>query len=335
MTFLAYRVTQTEDKAQGINGMLGQWQESQTNELPDGEVLIDVTYSSLNYKDALSASGHKGVTRAFPHTPGIDAAGKVVESQSSEFNIGDSVVVFGYDLGMNTWGGFSQQIRVPANWVLKLPQGLSDAESMSWGTAGFTAALGVQKLLKNGITPDNGEILVTGATGGVGSVALALLAKLGFSVVAVTGKASQTEWLKELGAKRCIERDEILQFKGRAMAKPVYQAAFDTVGGDMVAAILPVLKNEGAIATCGMIAGVDFEASVFPFILRGVSLLGVDSVEIDRNEKQRVLDKAADEWQLESLESLTTELSRDELPQILKTLLNGQGVGRYRLNLNR
>lgn len=334
MTFLAYRVTQAEQKEQGINGMVGEWQESQISDLPGGEVLIDVSYSSVNYKDALSASGHKGVTRSFPHTPGIDAVGKVLESKSSQFKVGDSVLVFGYDLGMNTWGGFSQTIRVPADWALSLPQGLNEAQSMSWGTAGFTAALGVQKLLNNGINPQGGEILVTGATGGVGSVAVALLNKLGFDVVAVTGKSTQAKWLTELGASQCIERDEILQFKGKAMAKPLYQAAFDTVGGDMIAAILPVLKNEGAVATCGMIAGVNFEASVFPFILRGTSLLGVDSVEINRKDKQAVLNKVADEWKLDLLDSLTTEISRDELPQTLSTLLNGQGVGRYRLNLN-
>lgn len=325
MTFLAYRVTEAEQ------GMQGQWQEQEVSALPEGDVLIEVSYSSVNYKDALSANGHKGVTRSFPHTPGIDAVGKVIESNASEYQVGDAVVVFGYDLGMNTWGGFSQKIRVPADWVLKLPKQMSEAQAMSWGTAGFTAALGVQKLLKNGITPEAGAVLVTGATGGVGSVAVALLAKLGFEVVALTGKASKLGWLLDLGAGCCIDRQEILQYQGKAMAKPLYQAAFDTVGGDMISAILPVLNHEGAIATCGMIAGVKFEASVFPFILRGVSLLGVDSVEINRDTKQAILDKVAGEWRLDSLESLTSEISRDELPATLHALLNGKGVGRYRL----
>lgn len=328
MTFLAYRVEETEE------GMQANWHEFNAEDLPEGEVLIEVKYSSLNYKDALSASGNKGVTRSFPHTPGIDAAGVVLDSSSAKFNPGDEVVVFGYDLGMNTAGGFGQKILVPVSWVLNKPAALNLAESMSWGTAGFTAALSIQKLERAGIKPENGAVVVTGASGGVGSVAVALLAKLGYEVIAVSGKAEQTGFLKSLGAKQVIGREEIMAAKGKAMAKPLYQAAVDTVGGNMVAALIPQIQPEGAVTTCGMISGIKFEASVFPFILRGISLLGVDSVEIRLEEKQNILNKVATEWAL-PLESQTTEIGRGQLSEVLAKILAGQGVGRYRLNLNK
>jgi len=329
MSFLAYRVIEADKKFEAS------WVEQSDADLPEGDVLIEVSYSSVNYKDALSASGNRGVTKEYPHTPGIDAAGVVLESSDSGFAKGDEVVVFGYDLGMNTSGGYGQHIRVPAAWVLKKPAGISAAEAMAWGTAGFTAALSVQKLERAGISPDKGPVLVTGATGGVGSVAVSLLSKLGYSVVALSGKADKNDWLESLGAKRIVTRDDVLALKGKAMAKPVYQAAVDTVGGDMVSAILPQLMPEGAVTTCGMIAGVKVEASVFPFILRGVSLLGVDSVEIPRADKQAVLDKAANGWKLDSLESMTTEIGRNELPDVLARIIKGEGVGRYRVNLNK
>jgi len=328
MTFLAY-LAEEDGKA-----IKTSWVERDSADLPAGDVEIEVAYSSVNYKDALSASGNRGVTKEYPHTPGIDSAGVVSGCSDGTFEAGDEVVVFGYDLGMNTAGGYGQKIRVPSSWVLKLPKGLTLKESMSWGTAGFTAALSVLKLERAGIAPDRGPVLVTGATGGVGSVAVALLDKLGYSVVAVSGKADQADWLTELGARKIIGREDLLASKGKAMAKPLYQAAVDTVGGDMVSAIIPQLMPEGAVTTCGMIAGVKVEASVFPFILRGVSLLGVDSVEISRADKQSVLDKVAAEWRLESLENATTEIGRGELSSVLGKVLKGQGVGRYRVNLN-
>ncbi|MEC8104526.1 MAG: YhdH/YhfP family quinone oxidoreductase [Pseudomonadota bacterium] len=329
MAFLAYRVD--------VSGrdITASWQEREEGELPAGDVLIEVSYSSVNYKDALSANGNKGVTKEYPHTPGIDAVGTVVSSEDAGFSAGDKVVVFGYDLGMNTEGGFSQRIRVPAAWVLKKPEGLSEEDAMAWGTAGFTAALSVQKLERAGVSPEKGPVLVTGATGGVGSVAVALLSKLGYSVVALSGKEEKNAWLTDLGAKKVVGRDDVLALKGKAMAKPIYQAAVDTVGGDMVSAIIPQLMPEGAVTTCGMIAGVKVEASVFPFILRGVSLLGVDSVEIPRADKQAVLDKVAGEWSLPALENMTTEIGRDQLPDVLAAILAGKGVGRYRVNPNK
>ena len=331
MAFLAYRVE--EDSSAEKPVYTTGWQSMEDSDLPDRDVVIEVHYSSLNYKDALSASGNKGVTRSYPHTPGIDAAGVVLSSSSEEFAAGEEVVLFGYDLGMNTAGGFGQHIRVPASWVLKKPDNLTMADAMAWGTAGFTAALSVQKLERAGIAPGKGPVVVTGATGGVGSVAVALLSKLGYEVIALSGKPEQAEFLTSLGASAIIGRDEVLALKGKAMAKPLYQAALDTTGGDLVSALIPQIMPEGAVSTCGMVAGIKVEASVFPFILRGVSLLGVDSVEIPREDKQSVLNKAAAEWALPGLNDLTTDLGRSELDATLKKILSGQGVGRYRLNL--
>jgi len=327
MSWLAYRVEETE------NGFEANWQEQQDDQLPEGEVLIEVQYSSVNFKDALSAHGNKGVTREYPHTPGIDAAGTVISDSTGQFQAGQEVVVFGYDLGMNTCGGYGQRIRVPAKWVLTKPSSLSQADSMAWGTAGFTAALSVEKLLLNGAAPEAGSIVVTGASGGVGSVAVAILAKLGFEVLAVTGKPESSEWLKDLGAKEIIARDDLMAFAGKPVAKPIYQGAIDTVGGDVIAALLPQILPNGSVTTCGMVAGVKFSASVFPFILRGVNLLGIDSVEIALAHKQSVLNKAASEWALPELAKLTTEINRDELPEVLSQVYSGKGKGRYVVNL--
>ncbi len=249
-------------------------------DLPDGEVLIRVHYSSLNYKDALSATGNRGVTRTFPHTPGIDAAGVVEHSKVAEFTAGDEVIVTGYDLGMNTYGGMAQYIRVPAAWVIKRPAGLSLRESMILGTAGLTAALCVDKLLRAGLTVDAGPVLVTGATGGVGSIAIVLLKQLGFDVTAVTGKTEQAEFLRQLGAKQVIDREALTVGTDKALLKPQWAGVVDTVGGDILFNAVKSLQYGASAACCGLTAGIDFKASVLPFILRGVNLLGVDSVEL-------------------------------------------------------
>lgn len=327
MSFLAYRVTEQE------GGMKAEWQSMDTSSLPAGEVLIEVRYSSLNYKDALSASGNKAVSAHYPHTPGIDAAGVVLESQAPQFQVGDEVVVFGYDLGMNTPGGFAEKIRVPASWVLSKPQGISLQDTMAWGTAGFTAALSVEKLERMGIHPQGGPVVVTGASGGVGSVAVALLAQLGYTVICVSGKPAKTEFLRSLGASEVISREQLLAFKGKALAKPVYQAAVDTAGADMVSALIPQILPQGAVSTCAMIAGQQLDMSIYPFILRGVSVLGIDSVEIPLAQKQQILDKIAGEWALPQLAQLTTDIHAEQLSATLAQILAGQGVGRYRLNL--
>ncbi|MBU1331996.1 MAG: YhdH/YhfP family quinone oxidoreductase [Gammaproteobacteria bacterium] len=301
--------------------------ERDTAALPAGELLIRVRYSSLNYKDALSATGNRGVTREFPHTPGIDAAGVVEASSVAEFAVGDEVIVTGYDLGMNTAGGFAQYIRIPASWALKRPQGLSLREAMVLGTAGLTAALCVDKLEQAGVTPGDGPVLVTGATGGVGSVAVALLATLGYEVVAATGKAQQSDLLTRLGATRVIARSELQAGSERPLLKEQWAAAVDTVGGEILFNVVKALRYGGSVACCGLTAGTAFSGSVLPFILRGVNLLGVDSVELPLVVKASMWDRLSLQWKLD-LEALVTEIGLAEVPQAISQILAGQIAGR-------
>lgn len=297
-------------------------------DLPQGDVLIRVKYSSLNYKDALSAMGNKGVTRKYPHTPGIDAAGVVESSNVPEFAQGDEVIVTGYDLGMNTFGGLAQYIRVPADWVIKRPQGLSLRESMILGTAGLTAALCVEKLVRAGVRPSDGEVLVTGATGGVGTIAIKLLSQLGYSVVAATGKVEQqADFLKQLGASQVINRAELLEGADKPLLRPRWAGAVDTVGGEMMFNVIKALSYGASMACCGLTAGTDFKGNVFPFILRGANLLGVDSVELPIVVKASMWDKLSLQWKMD-LESLVQEISLNEVAEAIKIMLAGQQHGR-------
>ncbi len=319
-TYQALWVTETPEFAQKVI-------ERSLNDLPEGEVLIRVHYSSLNYKDALSATGNRGVTRKFPHTPGIDAGGVVAESSVSEFAAGDEVIVTGYDLGMNTYGGLAQYIRVPASWIVKRPRDLSLREAMILGTAGLTAALCVDKLLRAGVTAQGGPVLVTGATGGVGSVAVLLLAKLGFQVTAATGKAEQEGFLRQLGAVDVIARAELLEGMDKPLLKPRWAAVVDTVGGDMLFNVLKAVQHSGSVACCGLTAGVNFPGSVLPFILRGVNLLGVDSVELPLAEKAAMWDMLSSQWTLD-LAPLVKEINLPEVPAAIIGMLASQQVGR-------
>jgi len=304
------------------------------NDLPAGELIIEVKYSSLNYKDALSATGNKGVTRKYPHTPGIDAAGVIVDSTTKMFSVGDQVTVTGFDLGMNTSGGFGQYISVPALWAVNLPKGLSLKESMGYGTAGLTAALCIIRLMASGLSKDSGEVLVTGATGGVGSVAVAILAKLGFNVVAATGKAGEHNFLTALGAKSIITREEANDTSGRPLQKGRWAGVVDTVGGNILATALRTAKYGGLVTACGNAMSADLSVSVFPFILRGVSLLGVDSVEIPMRARQMAWQKLAGEWKID-LDPLTTEVSLAELEPKIEQILKGGIRGRVVVDLSR
>ena len=248
-----------------------------TDDLPEGEVLVRVHYSSLNYKDGLSCNGAKGVTREYPHTPGIDAAGIVESSSSDEFKSGDSVIVTSYDLGMNTSGGFGQFIRVPSGWVVPLPKGMTLRESMVYGTAGYTAGLSVNALLHQGLTPEQGLIVVTGASGGVGSVSVALLAGLGFQVKASSGKTEAVDFLRELGATEIIGREEVNDESGKPMLKQLWAGGIDTIGGNALSTMIKACQAGGAVAVTGNVASPDLPITVFPFILRGVNVLGIDS----------------------------------------------------------
>jgi len=301
------------------------------NDLPEGELLIKVRYSSLNYKDALSATGNPGVTRKFPHTPGIDAAGEVVEDASGTFRPGDKVVVTGWDLGMNTPGGYGEYIRVPASWAIPLPEGLSLRDSMILGTAGFTAGLCVHALADR-VNPEAGEILVTGATGGVGSVAVAILAKAGYQVVAVTGKADQVDFLKSLGAGEVITREMLMENANRPMMKERWAGAVDVVGGEMLAAVLKSTCYGGTVTCCGLVGSPELPVNVFPFILRGVSLLGIDSVQCPVEPRLAVWKKLAGEWRVD-LEALVSEVSLEELEGSIQSILKGGLRGRVLVGL--
>jgi putative YhdH/YhfP family quinone oxidoreductase len=300
--------------------------ERSVDELPPGDLLVKVNYSSLNYKDALSATGNPGVTRKFPHTPGIDAAGTVVEDASGTFQPGDEVVVTGWDLGMNTAGGFGDYIRIPADWAIALPDGLSLRDSMILGTAGFTAGLCVNAMAKT-VSPEDGEIIVTGATGGVGSVAVAILAKAGYKVVAVTGKADQADFLKGLGATEVITRETVMENANRPMLKERWAGAVDVVGGEMLAAVLKATRYGGTVTCCGLVGSPELPVNVFPFILRGVSLLGIDSVQCPVAPRLEVWNKLAGEWNVD-LEALVSEVSLEEVEGPLMSILKGGVRGR-------
>ncbi|TDQ39981.1 YhdH/YhfP family quinone oxidoreductase [Thiopseudomonas denitrificans] len=302
------------------------------DELPAGEVLVRVHYSSLNYKDALSATGNRGVTRNFPHTPGIDAAGVVEHSTAEGFVPGDEVIVTGYDLGMNTYGGLADYIRVPASWLIKRPAGLSLREAMILGTAGFTAGLCVYKLVRAGLQTGDGDVLVTGATGGVGSVAVKLLSQLGYRVVAATGKADQIPFLQELGAAEVIDRAELGEGTDRPMLKSRWAAAVDTVGGDVLFNVVKSLNYGGSVACCGLTAGTHFNGNVFPFILRGANLLGVDSVELPLVAKASMWDMLSLQWKMD-LEPLVDEISLEDTPQAIARILAGHQKGRVLVNV--
>ena len=325
MNFKAFVTEETDE------GFVSKVVERSLEDLPEGDVLIKVLFSSLNYKDALSASGNKGVSRNYPHSPGIDAAGIVEESNSDEFSIGDEVIVTGYDLGMNTSGGFSEYIRVPKEWIIKKPDNLGLEESMAYGTAGLTAGLCVRKILISGIKPDDGEVFVTGATGGVGIVAVMLLAKLGFDVVAITGKDTETDLLKSLGAKEVINRSEFEGEMKSPLAKPRWAGGVDAVGSDILSNLISATHQRAAIACCGMVGGVNLNTSIFPFILRGLSLLGIDSAETLIDVKKEIWNNFASDWKLEKISDQIKDVGLEELSSEIEKILNGKQVGRIRL----
>lgn len=303
------------------------------DDLPAGELLVRVSYSSLNYKDALSASGNPGVTRNFPHTPGIDAAGTVEASEDSRFSAGDAVIVTGYDLGMNTAGGLGQYIRVPADWAVPLPAGLTSRDSMIIGTAGLTAALCLAKLQTMGVA-DGGRVVVSGASGGVGSFAVTLLKHCGYRAIASTGSPQTAEWLQSLGADEIVDRAILAEPNSRPMAAGQWDGAIDTVGGETLANIIKDLNYGASVAAVGLVGGTDIPTSVFPFILRDVNLLGVDSVEISHERRLDAWGRLATGWRLNALESLATEIGLADVPDKLDGLLKGSVQGRTLVNLD-
>ena len=294
--------------------------------LPDHDTRVRVQWSSLNYKDALSFSGHKGITRSYPHTPGIDAAG-VVES-SPVFAPGTRVLVVGYDLGMNTSGGLAEFIQVPSEWVIPFPEGWSMREAMTFGTAGFTAGQCLERLLENRVTPEKGPIVVTGATGGVGSVAVALLAARGFEVVAASRDPEKARWLRELGAADIVDANELVDDSGKPMLKGRWAGAVETVGGPVLESLTRSMMHRGVLTCCGMIAGTRLHTNVFPFILRGLTLVGIDSAECPRDLKERLWHRLAGEWAPPTLDPLRREISLEDVPDAIRDMLDGNSRGR-------
>ncbi|MGG0845671.1 NADPH:quinone oxidoreductase family protein [Peribacillus simplex] len=304
-------------------------QKLSVDDLPQEDVLIRVHYSGVNYKDSLASIPNGNIVSSYPIVPGIDMAGVVVSSEDSRFKKGDEVIATSYGIGVSQSGGYSQFARVPADWIVPLPDGLTMKEAMIIGTAGFTAALSVQRLEENDLTPGQGSVLVTGATGGVGSFAVSILSKLGYSVEASTGKESEHGYLKEIGATTIISREEVYDGKLRALGKQKWSGAVDPVGGEPLASVLSQIKYGGSVAVSGLTAGTSLPATVFPFILRGVNLLGIDSVNCPMDTRLKVWHRLATDFKLTHLEQLIQqEITIDELPDILPTLLKGEARGR-------
>lgn len=330
MIFKTYKALVTEENSDGE--FTQSVKELRTKDLPDHDVLIEVHFSSLNYKDALSATGNRTVTKNYPFTPGIDAAGIVRESRDSRFSPGDEVITTSYDLGMNTPGGFGQYIRVPANWVLHLPECLRLKESMMIGTSGITAAFGVEKIDR--LMPDmEGNVLVTGATGAVGSFAVGLLNLLGYRVIAATGKPEQKRFLKNIGASEVIDRKAVTDVSGKPLLSSRWRAAFDTVGGSMLDSVLRQLEHNGVVACCGNVLGGDLNTSIYPFILRGVSLMGVDSGIAHMQDRMRIWEKLATEWKIPHLEQLSKTCNLEDLPNEIDRMLKGGQTGKVLVSL--
>ncbi|KGE16554.1 acryloyl-CoA reductase [Paenibacillus wynnii] len=304
-------------------------------ELPAGEVVIRVSYSSVNYKDGLASIPNGNIIRTYPFIPGIDLSGHVVSSTDDRFQEGQPVFASGYGIGVSHFGGYSEYARIPADWVMPLPEGITLREAMIYGTAGFTAALSIQALEEHGIGPDNGKILVTGATGGVGGAAIAMLSKKGFHVVASTGKTDEEEYLKTLGAEEVISREDVTGTSVKPLDKQLWQAAVDSVGGSSLAAILSKISYNGSVAASGLTGGTAVPTSVLPFILRGVNLLGIDSVSCSTEKRLKVWQRMASDLKPAQLDTLVyREVTLDELPLALEDILKGAIRGRVLVRLS-
>ncbi|MFT8318459.1 MAG: acryloyl-CoA reductase [Sporolactobacillus sp.] len=305
------------------------------DDLPKGEVLIRVCYSGVNYKDSLAAVPDGNIVRSYPFVPGIDLAGLVIASEDARFKAGDQVIATSYGIGVTHFGGYSEIARIPADWIVPLPSGLSLKEAMIIGTAGFTAALSVQRLEENQMEPGKGKVLVTGATGGVGSFAVAILSARGYIVEASTGKKTATDYLRAIGAATVIDRSDVYQGTIKALQRQKWAAAVDSVGGDPLAALLSQIQYGGSVAACGLTAGTQLRATVFPFILRGINLLGIDSAYCPMSVRQSIWRRLAGEFKPSHLENfIQNEVTLDQLPGALPTLLKGEARGRTLVKLN-
>jgi acrylyl-CoA reductase (NADPH) len=330
MTFNALIVDKTED------GKVGQTIESiGEDRLPDGEVTVQVAYSTLNYKDGLCLTGKGGLVRTFPHVPGIDFAGTVESSTDSRYQPGDPVVLTGWRVGEVRWGGYAQKARVKADWLVPLPDGLTTRQAMAVGTAGFTAMLAILELERHGLEPGQGEVLVTGAAGGVGSIATAILAKLGHHVAAVTGRPETAEYLKDLGASTIVDRAELAEVTNRPLESERWAGCVDAVGGAMLGRVLKQLKYGGSVSAVGLAGGAAIEgATVVPFLLRAVRLLGIDSVMCPYPHRREAWQRIARDLPLDKLEAMIEEKALADLPKLAPAILQGQVKGRVVVDLN-
>ena len=305
--------------------------EVQQSDLPDQNVQLDVLYSTLNYKDGLAITGKGPVVRSFPMVPGIDLVGKVSETSTDEFTVGDNVILNGFGVGEKHWGGLAQKASLNSDWLIPLPAALSPKQAMQIGTAGYTAMLSVIAIEKQGITPSDGEILVTGANGGVGSFAIYLLNQLGYNVTAATGRMEQSDYLKELGASQIISRDE-LSNPGKPLQKERFAGAIDSVGSHTLANICASLKYGGVVTACGLAQGMDLPASVAPFILRGVSLIGIDSVMRPKKDRVEAWDRLASLIKADYLDKISTEITLEQVIENAEQLMEGKIRGRVVVN---
>lgn len=305
-----------------------------TDFLKENDTLIKVAYSTLNFKDALSARGHKGITRNYPHIPGIDASGIVIDSKSGKFKLGDKVLVTGYDMGMNTFGGFSELISVPSDWIVPLPENLSLREAMIFGTAGFTVGLSIDSILENYISPDDGSVLVTGATGGVGSLAVMMLSKIGFKVIASTGKAEKTEFLQSIGANEVISRNDVINETEKPLLPKKWIAVLDNVGGLTLSTAIRSTSNHGVICTIGNTSSDKFSISVYPFILRGVRLIGIDSAETEMSKRLKIWQKISTDWKPNNLDLIVKETNLDSLSEEIDLMLQGKQCGKVLIKIS-
>jgi len=298
------------------------------NELPKNDLLVKVKYSSLNYKDALSASGGKGITKNYPHTPGIDAVGTIEKSSSDRSLIGKKVIVTGFDLGMNTSGGFAEYISVPSRWAIPCPNSLTMKETMMLGTAGLTAGLCVAEIEKHSKL-NNLEVIVSGATGGVGSLAIKLLSHLGAKVTAITGKKDKNKYLYDLGCSEIISRKKFISSTRLPLNKGSYDAAIDVAGGDILSCIVACVRHNGIITACGNVSSPRFETTVFPFILRGIRLVGIDSATCSIKLREKIWNNFSKKWKLKNLESLCKTTDLNNLSNEIDKILKGKQTGRF------
>lgn len=326
-TFKAIQVSRDEDKKQSVNVV-----ELTNDDLMDGDVTVEVEATTVNYKDGLAITGKSPVIRHWPMVPGIDLVGTVLETSSSEFAAGEKVLLNGFGVGEVHWGGFAQRARLNSDWLIKLPSGITAKQAMGVGTAGYTAMLCVMALERYGITPASGPIVVTGANGGVGSVAISILSKLGYHVIASTGRVDESDFLKELGANEIIDRAELSE-AGRPLGKERWAGGVDAVGSHTLANLLAQTNYGGAVAACGLAQGFDLPATVMPFILRGVALLGVDSVMASKELREQAWGRLATDLDMSKLEALTTEIGFDDIVQTATDIVDGKIRGRVIVNI--